>query len=127
MNLYALSMACPRPQFRRSPLASLMRRVVGRSSTRSEIRESQAEVMLLLGDEPIRWLLATFDQRRRSLSDFGSRNEAYGRRHKVNFDGHRIEVVALAHPRQAAGLGGHSPEWRQLHETWTREVAPPLL
>jgi hypothetical protein len=37
------------------------------------------------------------------------------------------QVVPLAHPRQVAGLGEHSNEWRKRHEEWKRTTAPAPL
>lgn len=92
-----------------------------------EILESEAEMVLLLGDEPIRWFLARLNPTNRRLSDFGDARDSYGRAQEVNIGGRRLRVVPLVHPRQAAGLGRHSPKWRCLHNAWTREVAPSLL
>jgi len=79
-----------------------------------EVRESRAEVMVLLGDEPIKWFLKHFDHRWRRLSDF----EPYGQRHQVRLNGLGIDILPLVHPRQAASLGGSSQKWFELHERW---------
>ena len=49
----------------------------------SEIEESNADLLVLLGDHPVREFLASFDQRRARLSDFGTTADAYGRLHEV--------------------------------------------
>jgi hypothetical protein len=81
-------------------------------------------VIVLLGDQPIRHFLAYHDGAWRKLSDFGS---AYGRLHRVVIRDRPYNVLPVAHPRQVAGLGRHSSEWRQRHEVWKREVAGTLL
>jgi uracil-DNA glycosylase len=79
-----------------------------------EIRASRAEVLVLLGDEPIRWLLMHVDSRWRRLSDFGE----YGRLHEVAVNGLSLRVLPLAHPRQVARLGRSSKAWFDAHAEW---------
>jgi hypothetical protein len=80
-----------------------------------EIVESNAQTIVLLGDQPIRWFLSHFDNRWHSLADFGKARESYGRLHPVELAGKEFNVLPLVHPRQAAGLGRSNPEWRSLH------------
>lgn len=91
-----------------------------------EIVAARPEVLVLLGDQPIRHFLAHNDRRWRRLADFGE-NDGYGRLHEVVLDGRRIQVLPLAHPRQVSGLGTHSARWRKLHTEWRSRVAPGLL
>lgn len=84
----------------------------------AELKESGAEVLMLLGDAPIRWFLRAFTNEWASLSDFGSANETYGRLHEVKIDEKKIQVLPLCHPRQAAALGTHSSRWHSLHSGW---------
>jgi hypothetical protein len=35
-------------------------------------------------------------------------------------------AIALAHPRQTAGLGTHSKQWREIHQSWKESVAGTL-
>ena len=91
-----------------------------------EVIESKAEILVLLGDEPIRWWLKHYDARRKTLGDFGRTAEEYGRLHEVAVNGRRLRVLPLAHPRNVAGLGFHSPEWRALHEDWITSGAPEV-
>jgi uracil-DNA glycosylase len=79
-----------------------------------EIHASQAEVLVLLGDEPIRWFLNQFDSRWRRLSDFGD----YGRLHEIKLEGRALRVLPLAHPRQIAKLGRSSKVWFDAHAAW---------
>lgn len=91
-----------------------------------ELRTSRAEIVLL-GDQPIRWWLNHFDRRWRTLADFGRSQAEYGRLHASTIAGRSVRVLPLAHPRQVAGLGLHSPEWRSLHASWRESVAPSVL
>lgn len=84
-----------------------------------EIQESQAELLVLLGDLPIKhFLRRVSDSKARRLADFGDTPETYGRRHKVNLSGRSMEVLPLVHPRQAASLGKASEKWAALHAGW---------
>ncbi|MFO0570167.1 MAG: hypothetical protein U0263_31275 [Polyangiaceae bacterium] len=84
----------------------------------AELEESQAETIVLLGDEPVRHWLKRFDSRWGSLGDFGATDDSYGRRHVATIAGRRYEILPLVHPRQAAGLGSHSASWKARHESW---------
>ena len=89
----------------------------------SELEQSQAEILLLLGDDPIYWFLRPFDNRWHLLSDFGKNDAAYGKLHEVYLNGKQYQVLPLVHPRQAGALGAHSGQWRALHERWIDRVA----
>jgi len=88
-----------------------------------EVKQAQPEVIVLLGDEPIRHWLTYFDRRRSRLFDFGE----YGRLHIVSIEGRDYKVLPLAHPRQIGALGQHSPEWTERHAQWEKSDAPGLL
>ena len=92
-----------------------------------EIKESNAEILILLGDQPIKWFLKFYDSRRKSLSDFGDDPNSYGRLHIVDIGGKQMNVLPLAHPRQIAKLGRSSQRWYSLHQVWLNEFASELL
>lgn len=94
-----------------------------RQAVLDELVESRAEVVVLLGDEPIRHWLRHYDARWTKLSDFGE----YGRLHRGNIGGRTYQVLPLAHPRQVGGLGSHSARWRQAHAAWKASGAGALL
>jgi len=89
-----------------------------RKSILAELRESDAGVLVLLGDLPIRWFLKAYDGRWSRLSDFGMDAASYGRLHDVNLDGKALKVLPLCHPRQSARLGASSNAWYQYHSDW---------
>ena len=93
----------------------------------TELEESGAKTLILLGDEPIRWFLRWFEPRWQVLSDFGQDQAAYGRLHNAEINGKSYQVLPLVHPRQAARLGSHSAAWHQLHQHWSNHTAPILL
>lgn len=92
-----------------------------------EIKDSQAEILVLLGDEPIRWFLNAYHDRWETLGDFGRTNEHYGQLHSTSLNGHSIKVLPLVHPRQAAKLGSHSADWHDLHAYWVENDASNLM
>jgi hypothetical protein len=93
----------------------------------AELLESRARVLILLGDEPIRWFSSRWHTPCRRLSDFGADVDTYGRLTPANVAGARIDLLPLAHPRQVARLGRASARWYELHQRWMTDRAPTLL
>ncbi len=87
-----------------------------------ELYDSNADSLILLGDQPIRHFLRHYDARFRRLSDF----ESYGLLHDVTIEGRKFQVLPLAHVRQIGALGAHSQKWCELHRNWERDVAHAL-
>jgi len=87
-----------------------------RAEVLAELEESKAEIVVLLGDQPIQHFLTHHEPSWRWLHDF----EGYGRLHPATIGGRRYQVLPLAHPRQVSGLGTHSGEWRKRHNAWKR-------
>lgn len=85
-----------------------------------EFHASQADLLILLGDQPINWFLRRFDSRWTKLADFGTDPATYGRRHRVRIGGRELDVLPLAHARQVARLGQSSSRWYELHEAWVK-------
>jgi uracil-DNA glycosylase len=98
-----------------------------RAEITSELDRSKAEVVILLGDLPISWFLAFFDNRWHKLSDFGQTAETYGNLHKTNAFGRKISILPLVHPRQAGRLGASSEMWGQLHQSWLQKKAKRIF
>jgi uracil-DNA glycosylase len=93
----------------------------------AELLESRAQVLVLLGDEPIRRFSSRWHQRCRHLADFGTDTDTYGRLTEVNVAGARVALLPLAHPRQVAKLGRSSTHWYELHQHWITCHAGNLL
>ena len=87
-----------------------------------ELRASRAEVLITLGDQPLKWFAAGLGSKR-ALRAYGRDSQRYGRLHDIRLGGRSLRLLPLVHPRQAAGLGLHSPFWRALHETWKHQTA----
>jgi uracil-DNA glycosylase len=96
---------------------------IRRSEIADELTRSKAEVLILLGDQPIKWFLSYFDNKWIKLSDFGQTSETYGSLHKIKAFGKELLILPLAHPRQAGKLGASSEMWSQLHQTWQQKKA----
>ena len=83
-----------------------------------ELRESQAKLLVLLGDIPIKEFLnkvAKVDFT--SLKEYVEKN-GYGKSVEVVIDNRKIDVLPLAHPRQIGALGSHSKKWSNEHSKW---------
>ncbi|MBK8939221.1 MAG: hypothetical protein IPM79_16750 [Polyangiaceae bacterium] len=98
-----------------------------RAEILAEVEAAAADVVILLGDQPIRHWLRFFDSRWLRLSSFGDDPTSYGRLHDVTLAGRARQVLPLAHPRQVSALGTHSERWRALHEAWKQRVAPSVV
>lgn len=98
-----------------------------REEVLAEVVAAEPEVIVLLGDQPIRNWLRHYDKRWSRLSGFGCEPETYGRLHNADIAGKSYQVLPVAHPRQVSGLGMHSTKWRELHDQWKVNVAGRLL
>ena len=106
-----------------SPLASSVRQ----DEIAGELLESRASVVILLGDDPIRWFSSRWYPRCRRLADFGVSADSYGRLTEATVAGARVAILPLAHPRQVAKLGRSSARWYDLHQHWIARRASTLL
>ena len=96
-----------------------------RNEIADELRASEAEVIVTLGDLPLRWFGKAY-RIEGSLGAYGCDPQRYGRLHAIVIGGRKLKLLPLVHPRQAAGLGGHSACWKSLHAEWMRDRAPSL-
>lgn len=96
------------------------------SQIEREISEASPELLITLGDQPLKWFTRHYGSKPR-LSAYGELNNTYGRLHKIVIGGKKLGLLPLVHPRQAAKLGSYSPKWHQLHADWERNFAPTLL
>lgn len=87
-----------------------------------EIIQSEAETLVLLGDQPIsQFLRKVTDIPYSSLREY-TELYGYGTKTEVFIKGETIKVLPLAHPRQIGGLGMHCKYWQEVHEKWDKEV-----
>lgn len=86
-----------------------------------EIEESDARLLVLLGDIPIKqFLKRVADIPYTSLQEYVDLYE-YGNPTDVAIQGKTIKVLPLAHPRQIGALGTHSEKWYQKHREWEKK------
>jgi len=84
----------------------------------AELAESRAQLLVLLGDIPIReFLRRVADVPYKSLQEYVDRY-GYGTPTAVTINGKPLRVLPLAHPRQIGALGAHSEKWHLLHKAW---------
>jgi len=87
----------------------------------AELLSSGAELLVLLGDLPIRqYLNQVADVPYTSLQEFADLC-GYGNAGEAVIAGKRIRVIALAHPRQIGALGAHSEKWHDMHLAWEKD------
>jgi uracil-DNA glycosylase len=85
-----------------------------------ELAQSEAALLVLLGDIPIReYLNRVADVEFTSLQEY-TRRYGYGTPVEVSIGGRTIRVLPLAHPRQIGALGAHSEKWCALHREWEK-------
>lgn len=88
-----------------------------------ELRESQAGLLVLLGDIPIKQFLnkvakVDFTSLKEYVAKYG-----YGKKIDVDIDNRTIKILPLAHPRQIGALGAHSQKWSEEHKKWEELAA----
>lgn len=87
----------------------------------AELEESQAELLVLLGDIPIKQFLnKVASVNYTSLQEYTNLH-GYGKRSQVVINGKSITILPLAHPRQIGALGTHCVKWNQAHSIWEKE------
>lgn len=86
-----------------------------------ELLDSGADLLITLGDVPIRWFAERYGAEA-GLSSYGRADLEYGRPHPLVVAGRSLTLLPLIHPRQAAG--GHSSGWFGVHRRWA--AAPPM-
>ena len=84
----------------------------------SELEESQAGTLILLGDIPVlQFLNLVAEVDYKSLQEYVDLY-GYGNYSQVAINGKTYNILPLAHPRQIGALGAHSDKWYKLHQEW---------
>jgi uracil-DNA glycosylase len=83
----------------------------------NELKQSRSKLLVLLGDKPLEDFLKYY-HRIKSLSQITENGKFYGKTIPIKIDGYSIEVLPLAHPRQAGQLGRASKSWGNIHKAW---------
>ena len=87
-----------------------------------ELMQSEAELLILLGDIPIaQYLNKVADV---PYSTLGAYVDLYGYGNATDavINGTTIKVLPLAHPRQIGALGTHSEKWHMMHRQWEHSL-----
>ena len=85
-----------------------------------ELMQSQADLLVLLGDIPIaQYLKKVSDVPYSTLGEYVDMY-GYGSKTEVVINGKKIQVLPLAHPRQIGALGAHSEKWFLAHKGWEK-------
>jgi uracil-DNA glycosylase len=109
------------------PVPSKLSDEIRRMEIMTELLESKARILILLGDQPIKWFLQYYDSRWKKLSDFGQDSKHYGQIWPMQIGKKDITVLPIAHPRQIAKLGRSSSKWYNLHQVWLDKYAGKVL
>lgn len=89
----------------------------------SELEESHAETLILLGDIPIRQFInQVADVKYKNLQEYVELY-GYGSCSPVTINRRIYNVLPLAHPRQIGALGSHSAKWHKLHHDWETNLS----
>lgn len=88
------------------------------SEITAELMQSTAELLVLLGDIPIRQYLKRVAEIPYSTLQEYVELYGYGVETDVIINGRTIKVLPLAHPRQIGALGLHVEKWNKAHSLW---------
>jgi uracil-DNA glycosylase len=108
------------------PVPSVLASAARRLDIEGEIVAAQPEILLTLGDQPLKWFTQYYGSQS-TLGSYGETPETYGRLHDLEIGSRVLKLLPLVHPRQAGRLGTHSAVWSELHVYWRSRVAPSLL
>lgn len=89
----------------------------------NEIIESQANVLISLGDLPLKMFLSHYGLDKVRLADY----PIYGRLHPFKIGEIEIELLPLIHPRDTLRESGYATRWFEYHKRWLEKDAKELL
>lgn len=88
-----------------------------------ELTESDAGLLILLGDIPIaQYLKRVANVPYSTLQEYCDLY-GYGNRSSISIQGKEIDVLPLTHPRQIGALGAHSKWWNAAHKDWENSLS----
>lgn len=83
-----------------------------------ELMQSEADLLILLGDIPIaQYLKKVSDVPYSTLGEYVELY-GYGNITETTIHGKNMNILPLAHPRQIGALGAHSEKWYTAHQEW---------
>lgn len=87
-----------------------------------ELFDSEASLLILLGDVPIKQFLKRVSGiKYSSLKEYCVKH-GYGQVSEIVINGKCFNVLPLAHPRQIGGLGKSNEKWAIAHEKWLQNL-----
>ncbi len=93
----------------------------------TEIEKSKVDILITLGDQPLRWFISFFNPKYIRLSYFSKTSKLYGNLHKIKLGNLKVKLLPLVHPRQAGKLGRYSIDWQDVHTHWIIKKAKYLF
>ena len=114
------------PTYNFPPVPDVLASEDRRLAIESEIATATPEVLITLGDQPLKWFTRHYGSHT-TLGAYGDTLETYGHLHDLVIGERTVSLLPLVHPRQAARLGTHSAKWSELHSHWVEHVASDLL
>lgn len=115
------------PDFHWPKLPNVLATPERRAEMQAEIHEAQPDVVVALGDLPLKWFFSHFGSRATLAAYSEGAEGGYGRLHEIRIGERQLRLLPLAHPRQAGRLGSHSGSWALNHDRWVAEEAPGIL
>lgn len=84
----------------------------------AELEESQARLIVTLGDLPIRHFINRFAPAYKKLTDLVPEPRLYGRKVKIQINQREYCLLPLVHMQHAGMLGKGIQSWAETHQAW---------
>lgn len=94
-----------------------------RAEILNEILDSKANVLITLGDPPIRWFINSFDSKKMRVANFGF----YGNVHELKMGERKINLLPLLDPKVLEKQSDGTYKWVLFHQKWMENTAEGLL
>ncbi len=79
----------------------------------NEIKLAKAELIITLGNKPIKYFINYFDKSFTKLT-----HDSYGQILPIIIEGTPFRLLPLVHPRHVEGMSGFSSKWKATHKLW---------
>ena len=88
----------------------------------AELDESQAELLILLGDKPIKQFFNfVANVKYTNLQEYVD-CIGYGKCTEATINGRKIKVLPLSHPRHIGAMTPYIKKWHQMHKNWEKQM-----
>jgi hypothetical protein len=94
-----------------------------RAEVLNEILESKADLLITLGDPPIRWFINAFDNKKFKVANFGY----YGNLHELKIGEKTLHLLPLLDPKILDKQNDGTFKWVYFHKKWMETTAEKLL